>query len=187
MLALVGMACSVAAWAQDESLINPSSYRAIAADHRAYRIGDILTINVQESVSAKSGASTDASGSLGIQGSVATAGYQGSANANLGAKNADGAETSRVGEFKTRISARVVGLEPTGVLWVEGEQTLLVNGEKQNIVIKGSVRPEDIAADNSVWSYRLADAKVELSGNGVVSRSQRQSVLYSVLKWLRLL
>ena len=44
-----------------ESLIDPSSYRAIAADRRAYRVGDVLTVNVLEAVSARSGATTDAS------------------------------------------------------------------------------------------------------------------------------
>jgi flagellar L-ring protein precursor FlgH len=49
------------------------------------------------------------------------------------------------------------------------------------------VRPEDIAADNTVWSNRIADADIRLAGAGVVSRSQRQGVFYRVFKWMGLL
>lgn len=170
-----------------ESLINPSSYRAIAADRRAYRVGDVLTVNVLEAVSARSGASTDASGKLGVQAAASTNNYQGSADLGLSAVNRGGAETSRIGEFRTHLSVRVTDIEPSGLLWVEGMQALLINGEEQQIILSGSVRPDDINADNTVWSHRLANAKVELSGNGVVSQSQTQSIIYRALKWLRLL
>lgn len=170
-----------------ESLIDPSSYRAIAADRRAYRVGDVLTVNVLEAVSARSGATTDASGKLGVQASATSNSYRGSADLGLSASNRGGAETSRIGEFRTQLSVRVTAIDPSGLLWVEGMQSLLINGEQQQIVLSGSVRPDDINADNTVWSQRLANAKVELSGNGVVSQSQKQSIIFRTLKWLRLL
>lgn len=170
-----------------ETLINPSSYRAIAADRRAYRPGDVLTVNVLEAVSARSGATTDASGNLGVNASVSAKNYQESFDLGLSAGNRGGAQTSRVGEFRTHLSVRVIDVEPSGLLRVEGMQSLLINGEDQRIMLSGLVRPDDIDADNAVSSHRLAEAKVELSGNGVVSESQRQSIIYRALKWLRLL
>jgi flagellar L-ring protein precursor FlgH len=81
----------------------------------------------------------------------------------------------------------VIAIEPNGNLRIEGEQSLIVNGERQKIRITGMVRPEDISAANTVWSNRIANADLELLGVGVVSESQRQSVLYRVFKWLRLM
>lgn len=170
-----------------ESLIQPESYRGIAADRRAYRLGDILTVNVLEAARARSGASTDASSDVRLQGAASSNSYQGSISGSLSAGSAGGAETSRVGELRTQLSVRVVDVHPDGTLAVEGAQSLVINGEDQRIVLSGLVRPDDIQRDNSLWSHRLANARVEFSGSGVVSQSQRQSIVYKVLKWLRLL
>jgi flagellar L-ring protein FlgH len=170
-----------------ESLIEPGSYRGIASDRRAYRVGDILTVNVLEAARARSGAATDANSDVRLRASAATPGYQRNAVAGLSAGNSGGAETSRVGELRTQLSVRVVDVQSDGSLFVEGAQSLVINGEDQQIVLSGLVRPDDILSDNSIWSHRMANARVEFSGSGVVSQSQRQSIVYRVLKWLRLL
>jgi flagellar L-ring protein precursor FlgH len=169
-----------------ESLIDAQTYRGIAADRRAYRVGDLITVNVLEAARARSGAATDASSDVHVRASAATPGYRGDASGVLSAGAAGGAETSRVGELRTQLSVRVTEVLPDGTLAVEGMQSLIINGEDQRIVLGGLVRPEDIRADNSIWSHRLANARVEFSGTGVVSQSQRQSLVYRVLKWLRL-
>lgn len=173
--------------AAQESLIDPSAYRGIAADQRAYRVGDILTVKVLEAARARSGASTDANSDVRIRAAATTNGFQGDAMAALSAGNAGAAETSRVGELRTQLSVQVLAVAPDGTLTVEGAQSLVINGEDQRIKLSGLVRPGDIAADNSVWSHRIANARVEFSGTGVVSESQRQSIVYRALKWLRLM
>lgn len=174
------------AWAQ-ESLIDPGSYRGIAADRRAYRVGDILTVNVLEAARARSSAATDANSDVRVRASGATNGFRGAASGALSAGSTGGAETSRAGELRTQLSVRVVEVLPDGMLAIEGMQSLVINGEDQKIMLSGLVRPEDIRTDNSLWSHRIADARVEFSGTGVVSQSQRQSLIYRTLKWLRLL
>lgn len=173
--------------AAQESLIEPGTYRGIAADRRAYRAGDILTVNVLEAARARSGAATDANSDVRLRASAVTNGYQGNATGSLAAGTTGGAETSRVGELRTQLSVRVIEVQVDGTMLVEGAQSLIINGEDQRIVLSGLVRPDDIQADNSVWSHRLANASVEFSGSGVVSQSQRQSIVYKVLKWMRLL
>ena len=170
-----------------ESLVDTDGYRGIASDRRAYRVGDILTVNVLEAARARSGAATDASSDVRLRASAATPGYQGTATGALSAGNSGGAETSRVGELRTQLSVRVTDVMPDGTLFVEGIQSLVINGEDQQIVLSGLVRPDDVRADNSIWSHRMANARVEFSGSGVVSESQRQSIVYRALKWLRLL
>jgi len=181
---LTGLAAPIFA---QESLISTDTYRGIAADRRAYRVGDILTVNVLEAARARSSANTDAGSDLRISASASTPGYRGAASAGLGASSAGGAETSRAGELRTQLSVRVLEVLADGTLAVEGAQSLIINGEDQRITLSGLVRPEDIRADNSLWSHRIANARVEFSGSGVVSESQRTSIVYRVLKWMRLL
>jgi flagellar L-ring protein precursor FlgH len=170
-----------------ESLIDPGRYRALAADHRAYRIGDIVTIQVLEATRAKSQAATEAGSELDLGVGLSSPSTSYDASLGLNGGNASGAQTTRVGELRTQVSAQVVAIEPNGNMRIEGEQSLIVNGERQKIRITGMVRPEDISAANTVWSNRIANADLELLGVGVVSESQRQSILYRVFKWLRLM
>lgn len=170
-----------------ESLIDPNQYRGLAADHRAYRVGDIVTIYVLEATRAKSQAATEAGSDLNLDVGMSSPSTQYNANLGLSGNNASGAQTTRIGELRTQVSAQVTAVEANGSLRIAGEQSLIVNGERQKIRITGLVRPEDIDAGNTVWSNRIANADLELLGVGVVSESQRQSIFYRVFKWLRLL
>jgi flagellar L-ring protein precursor FlgH len=170
-----------------ESLVNPATYRGLAADHRAYRVGDVITIYVLEATTAKSQAATDAASDTGLGIGLSSPSTQYQANLGINGGSSGGAQTTRVGELRTQISAQVTGIEADGKLHIEGLQTLTVNGEQQKIKVSGLVRPEDIAADNTVWSNRIANADLELVGVGIVSQSQRQSIFYRIFKWLRLM
>lgn len=181
-------ATSMPAFANErESLIDPNQYRGLAADHRAYRVGDIVTIYVLEATRAKSQAATEAGSDLDLDVGLSSPSTQYNANLGLSGNNASGAQTTRVGELRTQVSAQVTAVEINGSLRIAGEQSLIVNGERQKIRITGLIRPEDINADNTVWSNRIANADLELLGVGVVSESQRQSIFYRVFKWLRVL
>ena len=185
---LLAAAASMPAIANErESLIDPNQYRGLAADHRAYRVGDIVTIYVLEATRAKSQAATEAGSDLNLDVGLSSPSTQYNANLGLSGNNASGAQTTRIGELRTQVSAQVTAVEANGSLRIAGEQSLIVNGERQKIRITGLVRPEDIDAGNTVWSNRIANADLELLGVGVVSESQRQSIFYRVFKWLRLL
>lgn len=178
---------SVAHAQQRESLIDPDRYRGLAADHRAYRPGDLLTVYVLEVSRARSQAGIDANSNLdlGVNLKSPSTNY----NATLAAKggHTGNAQTVRAGEIRAQISAQVTDVDPDGRMNIVGEQTLLINGERQRIRLRGIVRPEDIAADNTVLSHRIANAQIELVGVGVVSEGARQSVVYRAMKWLRIL
>lgn len=180
-------ACTAAGAQQRESLVDPTSYRGLAADHRAQHVGDIITVFVLEATRAKSQAATDASSDLQMNAGLSSPSTQFDATLGISGANSAGAQTTRVGELRTQISTQVVAVEPDGILHIAGEQTLTVNGERQRIRLSGLVRPADISADNTVWSNRIAQAELELVGVGTVSESQRQSIFYRVFKWLRLL
>lgn len=186
VLATLLLAGSVGAQSRD-SLVDPSSYHALAADHRAYRVGDVLTVYVLEATRAKSQAATDASSAVNAGASLHSPNTHYDATLGLNATDSGGAQTTRVGELRTQVSAQVVAVDMNGSLHIDGVQTLTINGERQTIRLTGMVRPEDVAADNTVLSTRIAHAELELVGAGVVSASQRQSIVYRALKWLGLL
>ncbi|QDH70153.1 flagellar basal body L-ring protein FlgH [Marilutibacter alkalisoli] len=177
----------VSAFQSEESLIDPASYRNLAADHRAYRVGDVVSVYVLETTRAKSQAATDAASGLDVRVGLDSPSTRYNARLGMGASNTGGAQTTRLGEVRAQIASRVIEVEPDGRMWIEGEQVLRINGERQQIRLRGVIRPEDIAADNTVLSHRIADADIELTGVGVVSESTRQSLVYRLFKWLRLM
>lgn len=170
-----------------QSLVDPATFRGPAADQRAHRVGDVLTVLVLETTRARSQAATgsERDTDLGVSLSSPSTQYQ----SQLGLKNNSqgAAETSRIGELRAQLTVRVVALEPNGLLRIAGSQLLLVNREEQKIVLSGVVRPEDISAANTVWSSRIAEADLALAGKGVVSESQRKNIFSRVFQWLGLL
>ena len=61
------------------------------------------------------------------------------------------------------------------------------NNEVQTLYIEGRARPQDIGANNSILSNRLADAKISYTGDGLLADKQRPGVLTRFLSWLRIL
>ncbi|MFX4717489.1 flagellar basal body L-ring protein FlgH, partial [Acinetobacter baumannii] len=64
---------------------------------------------------------------------------------------------------------------------------ITINDEKQQIRLTGLVRPDDISYDNTVLSFRLADAQIDIVGDGVVTNAQKQNIFYRFFKWLGVL
>lgn len=169
------------------SLIQSDTYRGLVADRRAHRIGDTLTVVIVETASASATANTGNANALQIGARRQTPRRTYPYSIGLTGSDQGQGETSRTGALNAQLTVRVVGVERDGLLRVRGEQTVAVNGEKQRIALEGLVREEDIFAANVIPSNRISDAQIEFTGHGVVSESQRQSIIYRFLKWLRLL
>lgn len=151
-------------------------------DHRARMLGDIVTVKIVEISQASEKATTDtgrdSSISAGIENLLGKEKLLPGSPASLIKANtsnsfAGSGETTRSGSVTATITARVVEVLPTGNLAVEGKREIYVNNEKKEILLQGIVRPRDIAADNSVLSTQVADAKILLTGIGVVGEKQR--------------
>jgi flagellar L-ring protein precursor FlgH len=77
-------------------------------------------------------------------------------------------------EIVTKVTVRVVDVLPNKNLVVEGVRHTSFGGESQDVVLRGIVRPEDISANNNVFSYNVSDATVKFINKGTVSDSQRK-------------
>jgi len=173
--------------ADAQSLIDPDSYRALTGDRRGYHIGEMLTVLVVESTNAQSAAGTGADSSTSISGTTGVNSHSSKASLGLQGDTSGAGQTRRSGQVRTNVSVRIIDKLPEGLLRVSGEQMVTVNDEKQQIRISGLVRPDDINYNNTVFSYRLADAQIDILGDGVVADSQKQNIVFRVLKWLRIL
>ncbi|HTX18022.1 MAG TPA: flagellar basal body L-ring protein FlgH [Bacteroidota bacterium] len=163
--------------------------RSLFSDQKANHVGDAVTILVVETSSASNNAQTNASRESDL--SLATAGNVGSKNlpsvgATIGTGNTfkGSGSTSTSGSIQAQISARVDSVLPNGNLYVNGNRTIIINGEEQTIKISGVVRPSDIQPDNSVYSYNISDATIIFKGNGIVSRAQEPGWLTKFFHWI---
>jgi flagellar L-ring protein precursor FlgH len=173
-----------------------SLYSAGAAllfrDTRAARLGDIITIKVDESEVASLESSTNLSREsslkfampalFDIASRLQAAGMTGVDMSRLldmtmGSKFDGGGRTQRTGKLMATIQARVKRVLPNEDLYLEGHKIVAVNGEDHHLYVSGVIRQEDVAPDNSVASARVADAQVVYNGVGLLTEQQRQGWL----------
>ena len=155
-------------------------------DVRARRVGDIITIVIEESANAARGASTKASSDSSAEAGV-TALFGALAkivekNPNItpeqllgysSSSSFDGkGSTSRSGTLSAVLPVRIKRKLPNGDFYLEGNKVVLVNDEESFLYMSGVVRPMDIAPDNSVLSSRVADVELEYTGRGVIADRQ---------------
>jgi flagellar L-ring protein precursor FlgH len=173
------------------SLWSPAArFSDLAADLRARRVDDIVTILVAESASATSTGESKTSRNSSAQANIAALGgitktTGALANLlNLGSSQALDGEgaTSRQTTLTTTVSARVTHVLANGNLVVEGTKNVTINSENQAIVIRGVIRPIDLDTTNSIQSARLAQMEVLVNGKGVVGDAvRRPNILYRIL------
>jgi flagellar L-ring protein precursor FlgH len=187
-IAWTALACTcIALPATAEDLYSRESYDALAADHRALRAGDNLTVVVTEITSSTTDARTTADKDGTVSGSATLHQRQQQAAFNLNETFNGGGSIERSGKLLARLTVVVQSVEPDGNLRVKGEQNIVVNGDKQKLIVEGRVRQQDVAADNTVLSSRLSEARISYTGDGVLSEKQRQGLLTRILSWLRIL
>ncbi|MFN2329786.1 MAG: flagellar basal body L-ring protein FlgH, partial [Chromatocurvus sp.] len=152
---------------------NGSIYQAatgisLFGDVKARRVGDTLIIQLAERTNASTSASTSTSknSSANIDnptlfGEQFTRGegiplFQ----TELGAsRDFDGeGDSAQSNNVEGNISVTVYRRLPNGNLIVRGEKWITVNQGREFLRVAGIVRPADIGADNSVPSFKLADA-----------------------------
>lgn len=163
--------------------------QSLFSDFKAFQEGDAVMVLIMEEVQADNGASTQENRSNGLGGSAGLdLGTIGNANGSLGIETdndfrSDGQNT-RNERIRTRISARVVGVEENGNLKIEGKRTTKINGETQTIVISGVVRQVDIQPDNSVISYNIMDLTILIEGEGNITKIQDPGLITKFIRFL---
>jgi flagellar L-ring protein precursor FlgH len=173
------------AWgAQAVSLYDEATFRPLTGDHKAFRAGDILTVQVFENSSAQTTADTGTRRKNTLNAELAH-GARRVAETGISV-NGDfdgGGRTQRANRVLITLSVTVQEVLANGDLRVAGEQTLLVNDEQQRVTLQGRVRPLDVSEGNVVLSTRLADARITYLGEGDVSDRQQRAWWRKLLDW----
>lgn len=159
-------------------------------DQRAFRVGDLVTVLIVEEGAGSTSASTNTKREDGLEVGVQGGGgpltfvpeITGSADSKNEHKVKGG--NSRSSSLSGRLMAEVVAIDPDGTLVLEGSRVVEIDGEQQITELTGRVRPEDVNADNTVFSYHVAEAVIRYTGDGLVRKAQRRGVLSYVFGWL---
>lgn len=152
----------------------------LVADYKASRVGDLVTISINQNLSstnagnvATNRALSASSGISALPGHIKTSGvanlFSPTSTQTLTGKAAATSSTS----LSTTLTGRVAALLPGGTLVVEAERQVVMNDQRETVILRGLVRPGDLDASNTVTSNSVGDLEVEVKGKGVISEGVR--------------
>lgn len=161
------------------AIFQANQYRPLFEDHRARLVGDSLTVQIVEKVSASqtSTSSIDKSGkvSAGITAlpllsanSFARASAAGSSSNTFAGKGS----TENTNDFSGTITATVTGVLANGHLLIAGEKQIGVNQNVDVLRFSGQVDPRAIQSGNVVASAQIANVRIEHRGRGQQAEAQ---------------
>ncbi|MDB9862124.1 flagellar basal body L-ring protein FlgH [Litorivicinus sp.] len=164
-----------------------SVYNAAHADgwfgeKRAFQVGDIITILLDESLDADASANNTASrktkndvlsplqiAKWGSPGGLFSEDFK-----QENEITSDGSGTSdQSASFTGTMTAQVAEVYANGNLLIRGEKIVNFSSGSEVVQVKGIIRPEDIQPDNTVQSRRLAAAQISYTGVGSNANAQR--------------
>jgi flagellar L-ring protein precursor FlgH len=184
-LFVLGWAVGVAA-APLTQLQNASLY----SDVKAHSVGDLLTVRIVESATARNAVatntkkssefSTDAGPGIGELDFIGLFGVESATDS----KSDNSGQTSRAGQLQAQMTVQVVGVRENGDLLIQGSRVIGINNDKEQLTLTGVVRPADISPQNSILSYQIADAQIAYRGKGVASSGGKPGVIARILNWL---
>ena len=159
-------------------IYSTSSPGLFSADKRAHKIGDILTVQLNETFSSSKSVTTATSKADAIGAEVAPSGMMknfiglggGASKTNTFAGAGSASQSNSLTGF---ISATVVNVYPNGNLEIKGQKKLRLTEGSEYIRLRGIVRPQDISATNTVSSNLIAEAQIEYVGTGSLAEESR--------------
>jgi flagellar L-ring protein precursor FlgH len=161
----------------------------------AHRIGDVLTITLEEKTDASKSASTTTAKSSkadlsapNVFGAPVTIKGLNVLSANVANATAfDGSGDSKQSNALTgSVSVTVAKRLANGNLLVRGQKWIAINQGREFVRVQGIVRPVDIAPDNTISSLRVADASISYGSQGVLASANSKGLLARFFdsKWL---
>jgi flagellar L-ring protein FlgH len=161
----------------------------LVADYKASRIGDLVTINISQNLSATSSGNVStnrtlqaSSGITALPGQLKTTGLANLFSPNSSQVLSGKAQATSQTSLSTTLTGRVAAILPAGTLIVEAEREITMNNQHEVVVLRGLVRPGDLDATNTVASNQVGNLEVEVKGKGVISEGTRPP--NPVVKWI---
>jgi flagellar L-ring protein precursor FlgH len=161
----------------------------MVADYKASRVGDLVTVSIAQNLSSTSTGNvatsrnfSASSGITALPGKLKTAGIANLFSPTSAQALAGKGQATTTTALTTTLTGRVVALLPSGTLVIEAERQIMMNDQRETVILRGLVRPGDMDATNTVSSNRVGDLEVEVKGKGVISESTRPPNV--IMKWI---
>ena len=161
----------------------------LVADYKASRVGDLVTINISQNLSSTNTGNvatnrtlSASSGITALPGHIKTSGVANLFSPNSTQTLTGKAQATSTTALSTTLTGRVAALLPSGTLVVEAERQIVMNDQRETVIVRGLVRPGDLDATNTVASNSVGNLEVEVKGKGVISEGVRSPT--PVTKWL---
>jgi flagellar L-ring protein precursor FlgH len=172
--------------ADNGSIFQSTMANGLYSDVIARRVGDIITVNLQENTRATKSAGTSTSRDndvtvnpiVGLGGNNIGIGGQ-DIQFGLGSESdfEGDASANQSNNLSCNISVTVIQVLNNQNLVVRGEKWLTLNNGDEYIRLTGVVRPADISPTNEVTSTKIANARIQYSGTGTFAQAQQQGWL----------
>lgn len=152
------------------------------SDRRTYAVGDIIKVDVDEYALATANkddnneASRGRKMDMGIKppspgGAASAMGpIDGSIQTSDRGSSRRRGDARRGTRYLGEIPVRVVSITPEGLLQVKGQKVVDVDGNKQEMMLSGLVRPQDVSSRDVVSSESVADAQISYKSKGSLGK-----------------
>lgn len=165
--------------APNGAIFRSDRYRPLFENHRARIVGDTVTVQIAEKLSAvqRSTSQIDRSGDVSA-GITAVPFLKGSALTRAGATGtqantfAGKGTTENSNDFSGTVTATVVQVLPNGHLVVAAEKQIGVNANVDVLRFSGQIDPRAITPGNQVLSTQIANVRIEQRGRGQQAEAQ---------------
>jgi len=188
LLGAAGLAAPALAQAPADSAaatpVAPAAPRGRASwtsDRLPLRVGDLVTVVVDEQAEAtehvsrvstgKRGTTASLKGNIDTGGTSAPSRYDVGLSTGFGGDSRDVGDAQRAGGLNAVLTVRVTGFESDGIARVEGKKQVTVDGRTQAVTLQGLVRSADVGAGNTIRSNRIADAVITYKGKKIAPNS----------------
>lgn len=169
-------------------------------DHIAHRIGDILTVHLEESTQGQKQVATKTNkistintnnGNMTNNQTTNNGAIMQPQLVGVGVKQLifnTGSEIDFDGKGQANQSNRLTGtisvtimrVLSNGNMMIQGESWVTINQGREYIRLTGIVRSEDIEADNTISSQRITNARIAYSGTGQIGNATRGGLMWQL-------
>lgn len=168
----------------DGSLLQGARLLTLFQDRRAYGVGDILTVildeETQSSKRANTGIKKQSDFSANYKGSTPNTSFNGNLGFSSDRDFSGSANSSQQNTLSGAITVTVAEVLPTGALRIKGEKWIKLNQGDEYVRLTGLIRVEDIDQNNRISSQRIADARIAYAGRGALAQANEQGWLTSL-------
>ena len=168
---------------------------------QSFEVGDIIIVQVMETVNASTEADTSTDKQSKLQAKTPLASNDFLVNDTPAGLNilspgmlpnwkidvqneheATGS-TERSNKLIMTVSCEVKEVLKNGYLELEGSKKITVNREDSTMKVSGRCRPKDVTTGNTLMSAKMSNVEIELIGRGPLWNNARRGLLTKLLDW----